>query len=197
MGDGLFFVFLVLTVFIRNKNNTFRPKKKIPKDTKHYEMHKYAKATLGSGNLKAAVQLPPKENEDDWLAVNSFVSFFFLFHFFVVVLARILCNFFFLRGGAPPLKCFFFLSFFFFLFFFFFFFLFSFFFFLFFSFLLSVWVLALVLVLINSPSQLLISSTKLIFCMEVLRSFVLSNLAQSCPLATSMPSLFSSLLFSY
>ena len=34
-------------------------------------MHKHAKATLGSGNLKAAVQLPPKEDMDEWLAVNS------------------------------------------------------------------------------------------------------------------------------
>uniref|UniRef100_A0A7S4U8T7 Uncharacterized protein n=1 Tax=Paramoeba aestuarina TaxID=180227 RepID=A0A7S4U8T7_9EUKA len=57
------------------KNKTFRPKKKIPKDTKQYELHQYAKATLGSGNLKAAVQLPPKEDQDEWLAVNT-VDFF-------------------------------------------------------------------------------------------------------------------------
>jgi MOB kinase activator 1 len=60
----------------REKNKTFRPKKKIPKESKQYEMHKHAKATLGSGNLKAAVQLPPKEDVDEWLAVNSFVIFF-------------------------------------------------------------------------------------------------------------------------
>jgi Mob1/phocein family len=54
-----------------DKNKTFRPKKSIPRGTKQYEMHKHAKATLGSGNLKAAVALPPKEDVNEWLAVNS------------------------------------------------------------------------------------------------------------------------------
>mmetsp|Transcript_49342 Transcript_49342/g.124060 ORF Transcript_49342/g.124060 Transcript_49342/m.124060 type:complete len:217 (-) Transcript_49342:209-859(-) len=58
-----------------DKNKTFRAKKTIQKGTKQYEMHKHAKATLGSGNLKAAVALPPKEDVNEWLAVNT-VDFF-------------------------------------------------------------------------------------------------------------------------
>jgi hypothetical protein len=52
---------------------TFKPKKpkNIAKGTKGYDLHKHAKATLGSGNLKAAVQLPPEEDANEWLAVNS------------------------------------------------------------------------------------------------------------------------------
>ena len=35
-------------------------------------MHKHAKATLGSGNLKEAVSLPSNEDPNEWLAVNSY-----------------------------------------------------------------------------------------------------------------------------
>ncbi|MDP2434253.1 MAG: Mob1/phocein family protein [archaeon] len=38
-------------------------------------MHKHAKATLGSGNLRQAVVLPPGEEIDEWLAANT-VDFF-------------------------------------------------------------------------------------------------------------------------
>src|ERR1700733_1877616 len=41
------------------------------KGTKRYELHKKAKDTLGSGNLQAAVKLPPGEDTNEWLAVNS------------------------------------------------------------------------------------------------------------------------------
>lgn len=34
-------------------------------------MHKHAKATLGSGNLQAAVKLPATEDKDEWLAVHT------------------------------------------------------------------------------------------------------------------------------
>jgi len=54
-----------------NKSNTFKPKKCHDRGTKRYELHKQAKATLGSGNLKAAVQLPESEDINEWLAVNS------------------------------------------------------------------------------------------------------------------------------
>lgn len=54
-----------------DKNKTFKPKKNINKGTKRYELHKYAKATLGSGNLKLAVKLPEREDMNEWLAVNS------------------------------------------------------------------------------------------------------------------------------
>lgn len=58
-----------------NKNQTFRPKKSFSKGTKRYDLHKHAKATLGSGNLKLAVALPEKEDMNEWLAVNT-VDFF-------------------------------------------------------------------------------------------------------------------------
>ncbi len=41
-----------------DKNKTFRPKKQLSKGTKRYELHKHAKATLGSGDLRSAVALP-------------------------------------------------------------------------------------------------------------------------------------------
>jgi hypothetical protein len=41
-----------------NKHATFKPKKQFGgKGTKRHDLHKYAKATLGSGNLRAAVQV--------------------------------------------------------------------------------------------------------------------------------------------
>lgn len=55
----------------QDKNKTFKPKKQINKETKRYELHKQAKATLGSGNLKLAVKLPEREDMNEWLAVNS------------------------------------------------------------------------------------------------------------------------------
>eukprot|EP01120_Amphizonella_sp_Union-15-10_P004584 TRINITY_DN1522_c0_g1_i1.p1 TRINITY_DN1522_c0_g1~~TRINITY_DN1522_c0_g1_i1.p1 ORF type:complete len:220 (+),score=29.75 TRINITY_DN1522_c0_g1_i1:105-764(+) len=65
----------VLKIFSTEKNKTFKPKKKISKATKRYELHKHAKATLGSGNLKVAVKLPEREDVNEWLAVNT-VDFF-------------------------------------------------------------------------------------------------------------------------
>ncbi|PJF33211.1 MAG: hypothetical protein CUN57_02760, partial [Phototrophicales bacterium] len=61
----------------KKKYGTFKPKpkKNIPKGTKRYDLHKYAKATLGSGNLKIAVKLPDSEDKNEWLAVNT-VDFF-------------------------------------------------------------------------------------------------------------------------
>ena len=38
----------------RDKQATFKPKKSHPKGTKRYDLHKHAKATLGSGNLKVS-----------------------------------------------------------------------------------------------------------------------------------------------
>ena len=43
--------------------------------TKRYELHKYAQATLGAGNLHDAVTLPEGEDLNEWLAVNV-VDFF-------------------------------------------------------------------------------------------------------------------------
>lgn len=60
---------------IFDKNKTFRPKKGFSKGTRRYELHKHAKATLGSGNLRTAVSLPEREDLNEWLAVNT-VDFF-------------------------------------------------------------------------------------------------------------------------
>jgi hypothetical protein len=62
--------------FNNSKQNkqTFKPTKQHDKGTKRHNLHKQAKATLGSGNLKAAVKLPPGEDIDEWLAVNSMIA---------------------------------------------------------------------------------------------------------------------------
>eukprot|EP01087_Luapelamoeba_hula_P019508 TRINITY_DN6464_c0_g1_i1.p1 TRINITY_DN6464_c0_g1~~TRINITY_DN6464_c0_g1_i1.p1 ORF type:complete len:242 (-),score=29.14 TRINITY_DN6464_c0_g1_i1:59-718(-) len=62
-------------IFGKDKNKTFVPKKQFAKGTKRYELHKHAKATLGSGNLRLAVALPETEEINEWLAVNT-VDFF-------------------------------------------------------------------------------------------------------------------------
>ena len=58
-----------------DKAKTFRPKRNHRVGTKRYELHKYAQATLGTGNLHDAVTLPDGEDVNEWLAVNT-VDFF-------------------------------------------------------------------------------------------------------------------------
>ena len=58
-----------------DKGKTFRPKRNHRVGTKRYELHKQAQATLGTGNLHEAVQLPDGEDVNEWLAVNT-VDFF-------------------------------------------------------------------------------------------------------------------------
>jgi len=58
-----------------DKGKTFRPKRNHRVGTKRYELHKFAQATLGTGNLHDAVMLPDGEDENEWLAVNT-VDFF-------------------------------------------------------------------------------------------------------------------------
>ncbi len=58
-----------------DKGKTFRPKRNHKVGTKRYELHKYAQATLGAGNLHDAVTLPDGEDVNEWLAVNT-VDFF-------------------------------------------------------------------------------------------------------------------------
>jgi len=65
----------IKAMFSNDKNKTFVPKKQFTKGTKRYELHKHAKATLGSGNLRLAVALPESEDINEWLAVNT-VDFF-------------------------------------------------------------------------------------------------------------------------
>ncbi|KAF7355264.1 Mob1/phocein [Mycena sanguinolenta] len=57
------------------KTRTFKPRKDVPEGTKQYQLRKYAEATLGSGNLRLAVQLPEGEDQNEWLAVHA-VDFF-------------------------------------------------------------------------------------------------------------------------
>eukprot|EP01130_Rhizamoeba_saxonica_P001534 TRINITY_DN1137_c0_g1_i2.p1 TRINITY_DN1137_c0_g1~~TRINITY_DN1137_c0_g1_i2.p1 ORF type:complete len:215 (+),score=39.85 TRINITY_DN1137_c0_g1_i2:51-695(+) len=57
--------------FSRNNNRTFRPRRKLPKESHQYELHKQAKMTLGLGNYEDAVQLPHGEDINEWLAVNT------------------------------------------------------------------------------------------------------------------------------
>jgi len=62
--------------FLFNRSNkTFKPKKNIPEGTHQYDLMKHAAATLGSGNLRNAVQLPEGEDVNEWIAVNT-VDFF-------------------------------------------------------------------------------------------------------------------------
>ncbi|RZC73946.1 hypothetical protein C5167_049421 [Papaver somniferum] len=49
---------------------TFRPKKSAPSGSKGAQLRKHIDATLGSGNLREAVRLPPGEDANEWLAVN-------------------------------------------------------------------------------------------------------------------------------
>ena len=59
-----------------NENaKTFRPKYNYKIGTKRYELHKYAQATLGTGNLHDTVTLPEGEDINEWLAVNI-IDFF-------------------------------------------------------------------------------------------------------------------------
>ncbi len=54
-----------------DKNKTFKPLKNHPKNGKRHKLSEYAKATLGSGNMRSAVVLPKGEDLCEWLAVNS------------------------------------------------------------------------------------------------------------------------------
>jgi len=59
-----------------NKNKTFKPVKAHPEGMgNRSKLSEYAKATLGSGNMRSAVVLPKGEELNEWLAVNT-VDFF-------------------------------------------------------------------------------------------------------------------------
>ena len=58
------------------KNKTFKPVKSHGSQSgKRHKLSEYAKATLGSGNMRSAVVLPKGEELNEWLAVNT-VDFF-------------------------------------------------------------------------------------------------------------------------
>ncbi|CAO2641391.1 MOB kinase activator 3A [Lemmus lemmus] len=55
-----------------NKDKTFRPKRKFEPGTQRFELHKRAQASLNAGlDLRLAVQLPPGEDLNDWVAVHG------------------------------------------------------------------------------------------------------------------------------
>jgi len=60
--------------FSGDKSKTFKPVKTQPNGKRH-KLSEYAKATLGSGNMRSAVVLPKGEDLNEWLAVNT-VDFF-------------------------------------------------------------------------------------------------------------------------
>lgn len=67
----IFTTFPMFCLFSNRSNKTFKPKKNIPEGTHQYDLMKHAAATLGSGNLRNAVQLPEGEDVNEWIAVNS------------------------------------------------------------------------------------------------------------------------------
>ena len=60
--------------FSFDKAKTFKPLKPHKTD-KGKNLHNFAKATLGTGDMRAAVALPEGEDENEWLAVHT-VDFF-------------------------------------------------------------------------------------------------------------------------
>jgi MOB kinase activator 1 len=58
-----------------DKSKTLKERKHFKKGTKRYELHKKAKETLGSGDIRTAVALPEGEDQNEWLATNT-VDFF-------------------------------------------------------------------------------------------------------------------------
>ncbi|XP_013676270.2 MOB kinase activator-like 1A [Brassica napus] len=67
---------IAMSLFGLGRNQkTFRPKKSAPSGSKGAQLRQHIDATLGSGNLREAVRLPPGEDANEWLAVNT-VDFF-------------------------------------------------------------------------------------------------------------------------
>eukprot|EP01121_Diplochlamys_sp_Union-15-3_P006608 TRINITY_DN1709_c0_g2_i1.p1 TRINITY_DN1709_c0_g2~~TRINITY_DN1709_c0_g2_i1.p1 ORF type:complete len:213 (+),score=32.42 TRINITY_DN1709_c0_g2_i1:55-693(+) len=61
--------------FGRKKTGTFHKKRDVKEGTKRYDLAQYAQSSLGSGNLKEAVQCPKEEDLNEWLAYNV-IDFF-------------------------------------------------------------------------------------------------------------------------
>lgn len=58
-------------LFGNNKHNTFKPVKHHATGSKREAHSSYTRKTLGSGNMRVAVALPPGEELNEWLAANS------------------------------------------------------------------------------------------------------------------------------
>jgi MOB kinase activator 1 len=52
-------------------NKTFKPKKQHKEGTTRYNLHKFAKSLVRSGDLAIAVQLPPNADKNHWLSVHT------------------------------------------------------------------------------------------------------------------------------
>eukprot|EP00039_Didymoeca_costata_P024238 m.9720 g.9720 ORF g.9720 m.9720 type:complete len:243 (-) comp4120_c0_seq2:1115-1843(-) len=61
--------------FLFKSSKTFKPIRNIPEGSQQEKLQKYIEKTLGSGNLHQAVLLPPGEDLEEWVAVNT-VDFF-------------------------------------------------------------------------------------------------------------------------
>lgn len=61
----------ILRLSLYSKSSKTVKCKKIPEGSHAHELLKYSSATLGSGNIKMAVQLPDGEDINEWIAVNS------------------------------------------------------------------------------------------------------------------------------
>lgn len=62
-------------MFKSKKMQTMRPKKKVPKGTLRYDLHKTIKEGISKGTLKESVKCPSNGNLNEWLAVNCFDFF--------------------------------------------------------------------------------------------------------------------------
>ena len=56
---------------INRSTKTFKPKKSLPDESYQCDLMKYASDTLGSGDLRLAVQLPEGGDLNEWVASNS------------------------------------------------------------------------------------------------------------------------------
>ena len=56
---------------VKDNKKSFKPLKPIEKGARGYELRQIAQMTLGSGNMSLAVELPPGEELNEWLAVNT------------------------------------------------------------------------------------------------------------------------------
>lgn len=59
--------------YCSNKNKTFKPLKNHDVNTKRHKLSEFAKATLGSGNMRSAVMLPKGEDINEWYVLYSIV----------------------------------------------------------------------------------------------------------------------------
>jgi MOB kinase activator 1 len=54
-----------------DQNKTFKPKKQLKEGTTRYNLHKFAKSLVRSGDLAVAVSLPSQADRNHWLSVHT------------------------------------------------------------------------------------------------------------------------------